>query len=112
MVRKLKNALLAIPGLSIVTAVIASNSAFALQGTDKVVNVVSDVSDAVLTIGGVIAVLMIVVGGVMYMVSRDNMKRILGAKETLKNAAIGTIIVFGATFFLKVITEIAKSLNG
>ena len=110
--KKVKNVLLAVPSLSIVTAAITSNSAFALEGTDKVVNVVSDVSDAILTIGGVIAILMIVVGGVMYMVSRDNMKRILGAKETLKNAAIGTIIVFGATFFLKVITEIAKSLNG
>lgn len=112
MVRKLKSALLAIPSLSIVTAVAASNSAYALQGTEKVVNVLSDISDAILTIGGVIAVLMIVVGAVMYMISRDNMKRILGAKETLKNAAIGTVILFGATFFLKVITEIAKSLNG
>jgi len=110
--KKVKNILLAVPGLSIVTAVVSANSAFALEGTDKVVKVVSDISDAILTIGGVVAVLMIVVGGVMYMISRDNMKRILGAKETLKNAAIGTLIVFCATFFLKVITEIAKSLNG
>jgi hypothetical protein len=110
--KKVKKAMLAVSGLSLLSAGAASNSVFALEGTDKVVSVVSDVSDAILTIGGVVAVLMIVVGGIMYMVSRDNIKRILGAKETLKNAAIGTIIVFGATFFLKVVTTIAKSLNG
>ena len=54
------------------------------------------INDIVLPIGGVIAVLMIIYAGYLFVTARGNEKKITDAKQALLYACIGAAILLGA----------------
>jgi type IV secretory pathway VirB2 component (pilin) len=60
-------------------------------------------------IAGVISVIFIVIGGIMYMLSSGNVQRTERAKKTVTYAIVGLVIVVAAPVFLKEILSITGS---
>jgi hypothetical protein len=50
-------------------------------------------------IAGAIALVMFVYGGIMWIISQGEEKKVEDAKKILTNAAIGLVLIFGAYFF-------------
>ena len=65
-------------------------------GESKLINTVSNVLMAIYGIVGVLAVVMIVVGGVKYMTSQGDPGKIQSAKNTIMYSIIGLVIVLAA----------------
>lgn len=66
------------------------------QTTDSATNMVTIVINILLYIIGIIAVIMIVVGGVRYTVSNGNASQVKEAKDTILYAVIGLIVAIMA----------------
>ncbi len=56
-------------------------------------------------IAGSLALLMFVYGGIMYITSGGQEKKVAAATEILKNAAIGIVLIFGAYLFVSSIVD-------
>jgi hypothetical protein len=54
-------------------------------------------------IAGAVALLMFVYGGIMWIISGGEEKKVAGAQKILKNASIGLVLIFGAYFFVATI---------
>ncbi len=54
---------------------------------------ISNITDALLVIAGAIAVLIIIAGGIMYITSTGEAKRIQQAKDTILYAVIGLVVI-------------------
>lgn len=65
-------------------------------GESKLINTVSNVLMAIYGIVGILAVVMIVVGGVKYMTSQGDPGKIQSAKNTIMYSIIGLVIVLAA----------------
>ena len=87
--------------------------AFAADGdVVKVENFIKAVTGVVAKIAGSIALLIVVIGGVMYAVSTGNPERMDTAKTTMKSAGIGLAIVIGAALLINIVTDLATSNLG
>ncbi len=80
------------------------------------INSFSDLFNKVLSyfqsIAGIIAVIFIIVGGVMYMISGGSKEMMEKAKKTLIFAIVGLVIVTAAPLFLQDITLVLKGGGG
>lgn len=94
------------------SAFLLSDSASAMAGENQVIKLFNDGAKWLMAISAGIAFFFAVVGGIMYMTSRDNFEKAMGAKTTLINVAIGIGVVFGASLFVTTITEWIKSSIG
>ena len=56
-----------------------------------------------LSIGGAVALIMLVVGGLQYMVSGGDEKAITAAKSTISHAVLGLLIIFGAILIINTV---------
>jgi len=56
-----------------------------------------------LSIGGAVALIMLVVGGLQYMVSGGDEKAITAAKSTVSHAVLGLLIIFGAILIVNTV---------
>lgn len=65
-------------------------------GFEQIVQMIVNFSKLILGVVGSLALLMFVYGGIMFIISQGNEEKITSAKNILKNAAIGIIIVFTA----------------
>ncbi len=108
----------AVAALAIVTSGLISGSAFAATsssiscpadlpnrdlicasstgGESKLINTVSNVLTAIYGIVGILAVVMIVVGGVKYMTSQGDPGKLQSAKNTIMYSIIGLVVVLAA----------------
>jgi type IV secretory pathway VirB2 component (pilin) len=68
-----------------------------------------NILDYLKKLAGVIAVIFIVIGGIMYMLSSGNVQRTERAKKTVTYAIVGLVIVVAAPVFLKEILSITGS---
>lgn len=73
----------------------ANNSDPALcSGTDEgLFDVIRTVIQVMLIIGGIIAVIMIIIGGIKYMTSNGEQSHVKSAKDTILYAVIGLVVI-------------------
>jgi len=71
------------------------------QGTDKINTFITDIVNVFSIIVGVVAVIMIIVGGFRYITSGGDSNNISAAKNTIIYAIIGLIIVALAQFIVQ-----------
>lgn len=71
------------------------------NGTDKINTFITDLVNIFSVIVGVVAVIMIIVGGFRYITSGGDSNNISGAKNTIIYAIIGLIIVALAQFIVQ-----------
>lgn len=59
-------------------------------------------------IGGVAAIIMLIIGGIRYIVSNGDPNKVSGAKDTIVNALIGiAVIVLGSTLIVYVVSRVS-----
>lgn len=79
-----------------------SNAGCDPQGTDeKVNNTIAFVINVFSLVVGVVAVIMIIIGGLKYIISSGDANNITSAKNTILYAIIGLVIVAIAQFIVK-----------
>lgn len=81
-----------------------------LQATEKLNNIISEVINFFSVIIGVVAVLMIIVGGFRYIISGGDSGNVTSAKNTILYAIIGLLIVVFAQFIVKFILSKAVDI--
>ncbi len=80
--------------------------AIALQGTQKVIDIadyIARIYQYVVGIGGILATVMIIFGGIVYLTAGGNPGRIGEAKEYISNALIGLVLLFTSYLLLQTI---------
>ncbi len=65
-------------------------------GTAEPEVLIGTIIKAILGLSGSVALLVFVYGGFMYLISAGDTKRVEKGKETLKNAALGLVIIFAS----------------
>lgn len=81
----------------------ANSSICAKQGSGDLLGVIKNIINVLLTIGGVVAVIMIIVGGIRFMVSTGDQSKIKAARDTILYSVIGlvvTILAFAIVNFV------------
>ena len=81
-----------------------------LDATDKLNDIISQVINFFSVIIGIVAVLMIIVGGFRYIISGGDSGNVTSAKNTILYAIIGLIIVVFAQFIVKFILSKAVDI--
>ena len=71
------------------------------QAKDTVNNLLTDIINIFSLIVGVVAVIMIIIGGLKYITSGGESSNITGAKNTILYAVIGLVVVALAQFIVK-----------
>ncbi len=71
------------------------------EGVDKINDVIRIVIDIFSLVVGVVAVIMIIIGGLKYITSGGDSGNITGAKNTILYAIIGLVVVALAQFIVK-----------
>lgn len=113
--------------ISFVAILLASNGAFALtlqEGAEAArcdgcpadlfgnTGVFKQVTNTILYIVGIIAVIMLIIGGIRYVISGGDSKKVTDAKNTVLYAIIGLVISFLAFAIVNfVITALPNSTN-
>lgn len=64
-------------------------------GGSGIFSIIRTVIQVMLVIGGIIAVIMIILGGIRYMTSNGDQTDVKAAKDTILYAIIGLIVAFG-----------------
>ncbi|MBU1164514.1 pilin [Patescibacteria group bacterium] len=72
-------------------------------GFNDVVKMIANFSKLLLGVVGSLALLMFIYGGLMFVIAEGKEERIQKAKDVLKNAAIGLLIVFTAWIIVNVV---------
>lgn len=92
---------------------ILAEPAFAqASGITQVENILKSVSGTLAQFVGAVGIIIIIIGGYMYMTSSGNPEKHEKAKSTMKWAAFGMVIVIGAIALANIITSIAKQSFG
>ena len=65
--------------------------------------VLVNIVDYMLSIGAAISFIMLVVGGLQYMISGGDEKAITAAKSTITHAVLGLLIIFGAILIVNTV---------
>ncbi len=76
--------------------------------SSKPLGVLQNILKYILTIIGVVCVLMIIIGGAMYMTAKEDANQVKNGMTTVKVAMIGLAIVLAAAMLMKFVDEIGK----
>ncbi len=87
-----------------------SNSAS--EGTTRINSIIKTVIDIFSLVVGVVAVIMIIIGGLKYITSGGDSGNITGAKNTILYAVIGLVVVALAQFIVKFVLGKATNTSG
>lgn len=71
------------------------------EGKDKVNKLITTVVDIFSLVVGIVAVIMIIIGGLKYITSGGDSGNVTGAKNTILYAVIGLVVVALAQFIVK-----------
>lgn len=74
----------------------------------KPLAVLQNILSYILTIVGVVCVLMIIIGGIMYMTAKDDTNQVKNGMTTVKVAMIGLAIVLAASMLMTFVNEIGN----
>lgn len=75
-------------------------------------NFIKNLGDILAGLGGTIATVMLIVGGVMYMLAAGDLQKLDRSKKIITGAAIGLVIVFAAAFLVNLLSGQATSAFG
>jgi hypothetical protein len=77
-------------------------------GTSNIATIFKGVTNALIFIVGAISVIMIVVGGLRYVISNGDSKQISAAKDTILYAVIGVVVAIAAFAIVNFVTTTIK----
>jgi len=83
-----------------------------LNGSQSLSDLIVRVVNILLTFGGVIAVVFVIIGGYQYLVSGGNEETAEKGKKTLINAIIGIVVIVLAYAIINVIVNLVGSNSG
>ena len=124
--RKILRIILPVLIMGVITVVIASGSVSALtlqEGAEAArcdgcprdlfgdAGVFKQVTNTILYIVGIIAVIMLIIGGIRYVVSGGDSKKVTDAKNTILYAIIGLVIAFLAFAIVNFVVSALPSSN-
>jgi multisubunit Na+/H+ antiporter MnhC subunit len=90
-----------------------AHPAFAADGSaGQLESYIKSVTKVVVGLTSLVATAFFVIGGLKYITSSGNPERLDGAKNTLKNTAIGLTIVMGAVVITNIVTDLATKAFG
>jgi len=72
---------------------------------NELTRILEDVIDKLLKVGGVVALVFFIIGGVQYMMSGGDKQGSAAARSTITFSIVGLVLVVGAYLFLKVLFE-------
>lgn len=75
-------------------------------------NFLKNISTLLASLGGSVAMLALIVGGIMYIVAAGDLQKLDRAKSILKGAVIGLVIVIAAAFVTNLMSGQAHSAFG
>ena len=81
---------------------------FAMEGMEKISILLENVQNAILQIGGGLGVLMIIIGGAIYMTARDDANQARMGLNTVKYTLIGVVIILFSSAFLAFINSLVE----
>ena len=104
MMKKIFYTLMLAPSLLASSRVLADNheSAFGLDdfdtelGEGDLIDSINNIIDVILGFLGILATVIILLGGFKWMTSQGNPEKVTEAKELIKNGVIGLVIIFSA----------------
>lgn len=67
--------------------------------------IIKNVIEVMLTIGGIVAVIMIIIGGIRYVTSNGEQAHVKGAKDTILYAVIGLVVTILAYSIVYYVTK-------
>ena len=92
---------------------IFTETAFAqASGIAQVENFLKSVSSTLAQFVGSVGIIILIIGGYMYMTSSGNPEKHEKAKSTMKMAGFGMVIVIGAIAIANIIVQVAKGSFG
>lgn len=94
---------------------IAAHPAFAASVSGSAApadNFIKNLGDILASLGGTVATVMLIVGGVMYMLAAGDLQKLDRSKSIIKGAAIGLVIVIAAAFLTNLLAGQAHSAFG
>jgi len=100
--------------LFLLAAVVLPNIPTITPARGTIENVLTNVLDWLLAIGGAVAVLVLVIGGIRYIVAAGNEAQIKEAKQTITYALIGLVVIILAWVIVRTINTylISKPTGG
>jgi len=103
--------LIVVTGLPLIAAqpVFAATASSSAAPAD---NFIKNLGNILAGLGGTIATVMLVVGGVMYMLAAGDLQKLDRSKSIIKGAAIGLVIVIAAAFLVNLLSGQATSAFG
>jgi hypothetical protein len=114
-IKKTSNIVLASAWVFLITPVFAFADT-TVQPDDKLigskgalVKYVSELKDWILALTALIALIIIVYGGVMYMLAAGDEKRASKAKNIILYGLIGVVVIVGAYFLISLVTNFLQS---
>jgi len=75
-------------------------------------NFIKNLGDILAGLGGTVATVMLIVGGIMYMLAAGDIQKLDRSKSILKGAAIGLVIVIAAAFLTNLLAGQAHTAFG
>ncbi len=72
---------------------------------NELTKILENVIDKLLKVGGVVALVFFIIGGVQYMMSGGDKQGSAAARSTITFSIVGLVLVVGAYLFLKVLFE-------
>ncbi|MDD3032499.1 MAG: pilin [Candidatus Pacebacteria bacterium] len=93
-----------IKGLSLLAVATVLPSTIVLA--DAVTNTISNIVTWISTVGGALAVLAIVIAGVMMVASQDNADNVKNARDIIKWAMIGLVIILMANALANIVNSL------
>jgi TRAP-type mannitol/chloroaromatic compound transport system permease small subunit len=77
-------------------------------GLDKVKEIISNIQDAILKIGGGLCLIMLIIGGAISMTAREDAKQMSKGIATVKYALFGLIIILAAVVLLNFVSGLGN----
>ena len=74
-------------------------------GSNNIATIFKGVTDALIFLVGAISVIMIIVGGLRYVISNGDSKQISAAKDTILYAVIGVVVAIAAFAIVNFVTK-------
>lgn len=81
-----------------------------IAGTGSIGSLIVQIISILLWLSGIIAVIMLIIGGYQWMTARGNDSQTVTAKKTVTNAVIGLVIVLLAYFVIQLITNVVTKI--
>lgn len=73
---------------------------------DDLIKIIANITEKIFQLGGAFCLLMIVAGGIWYMLARDDPKQASAAKAIVVSALIGLIVILASVILMNTIIKL------